>query len=107
MSGENTGIDHLKITHDVQCSQRALPTLDQGANTISFSAGPHEGTVSIQGSSTGHGEGKQVQPFDFRPEYDGVKPQYLRDERYGKPAMVTLPDRRTNRTRSFAPRSRK
>ena len=91
ISGANTGIDHLKITHDVQCSQRALPTLGQGANTISFSAGPHEGTVTIQGSSTGHGERKQVQPLDFRPEYDGVKPQYLRHQRYGKPAMVTFP----------------
>jgi hypothetical protein len=75
----------------VQCSQRALPTLDKGENTISFSAGPHEGTVTIQGSSTGNGEGKQVQPFDFRPEYDGVKPQYLRDERYGQPGIVTFP----------------
>jgi hypothetical protein len=91
MSGPNTGIDQLRIRHDVQCSQRALPTLDKGENTISFSAGPHEGTVTIQGSSTGNREGKQVQPFDFQPEYDGVKPQYLRDERYGQPGMVTFP----------------
>jgi len=91
MRGPDTGIDHLRIRHDVQCSQRALPTLDKGENTISFSAGPHEGTVTIQGSSTGNGEGRQVQPFDFRPEYDGVKPQYLRDERYGQPGMVTFP----------------
>ena len=91
MRGPDTGIDRLRIRHDVQCSQRALPTLDKGENTISFSAGPHEGTVTVQGSSTGNGEEKQVQPFDFRPVYDGVKPQYLRNERYGQAGMVTFP----------------
>jgi hypothetical protein len=90
--GANAGIDRLRIAHDVQCSQRALPTLGQGENTIAFSAGPHEGTVTVQGSSTGDGEGKQVEPFDFRPQYDGVAPQYLRNERYGsQTGSVTFP----------------
>jgi hypothetical protein len=89
--GGDSWIDRLKITHDIQCSQRALPALDTGDNTIAFSAGPHESTVTIQGSSTGNGAGRQIQPFDFRPQYDGVRPEYLRDERYGKPGSVTFP----------------
>lgn len=91
LRGAGTGLQGLRIRHDIQCSQRALPTLDKGQNTITFSAGPHEGTVTVQGCSTGHAEGKQVQPFDFHPQYDGVTPKYLRDERYGKPATVTFP----------------
>src|SRR6185295_15987894 len=41
-------ITSLKLTHDSQHSQRALPALGQGDNTISFSAGPNEGTVTIE-----------------------------------------------------------
>ena len=40
MSGAGTGLDALKISHDIQHSQRALPALDQGKNTITCSAGP-------------------------------------------------------------------
>jgi hypothetical protein len=36
--GGDSWIDRLKITHDIQCSQRALPALDTGDNTIAFSA---------------------------------------------------------------------
>ncbi len=89
--GADARIDRLKITHDIQCSQRALPTLDKGENNLTFSAGPDEGTVTIQGSTTGNGAGKQIQPFDFHPQYDGVEPKFLRDQRYGKPGSVTFP----------------
>ena len=67
LAGKGTGLDALKLTHDIQCSQRALPTLVRGENTITFSAGPHEGTVTIEGSTHGGKEGKQVTPMDFHP----------------------------------------
>jgi hypothetical protein len=49
--GRGTGLDALKIVHDVQHSQRPLPALDKGDNTITFSAGPPEGTVTVEGAT--------------------------------------------------------
>src|SRR5262249_34286259 len=40
LKGKGTGIDALKLTHDIQHSQRPLPALGAGDNAISFSAGP-------------------------------------------------------------------
>jgi len=89
--GKGTGLESLKLTHAFQCSQRALPALDKGANTITFSAGPQEGTVTIQGSSTEGGKGKQIELVDFHPVLNGVAPKYMRDEVYGgKTADVTF-----------------
>ncbi len=89
LSGKGTGLERLKIAGTVQCSQRALPTLAQGDNTISFSAGPAESTVTVQGSSTGRGKGKNVSLADFKPTLANVEPQYLRVN--GSPAGVTVP----------------
>lgn len=71
-------VEAMKITHDIQCSQRALPALVRGSNTISFSAGPHEGTVTIEGSTQGGKAGKQVTPLDFHPLLKNVEEQYFR-----------------------------
>ena len=46
LRGRGTGLERLRITHDIQHSQRALPALGQGRNRISFSAGPAEGTIT-------------------------------------------------------------
>lgn len=89
LQGKGTGLESLKIRHDVQCSQRALPTLGRGTNTITFSAGPHEGTVTIQGLASDTGKGKQVQLADFRPVLSGVAETFYRVE--GEPATVTFP----------------
>ena len=68
LEGKDTGLDRLNLTHTIQCSQRALPTLAKGDNTISFSAGPYEGTVTIEGSTQAGHQGKQITPMDFHPE---------------------------------------
>jgi hypothetical protein len=78
LKGKGTGLDALKITHDIQCSQRALPALGQGANTITFSAGPQEGTVTIEGSSEQGHKGKNALLADFHPQLNSVDPQFLR-----------------------------
>ncbi|MGA2031616.1 MAG: hypothetical protein ABSG68_05130 [Thermoguttaceae bacterium] len=89
LNGRGTGLESLKITNLIQCSQRALPTLAQGDNTISFSAGPQEGTVTIEGSSNGDAKGKNVSLADFHPVLNHVQPQFLHVD--GAPAEVTFP----------------
>ena len=42
--GPGHGPGEPEDPHSIQCSQRALPTLAKGENTITFSAGPQEGT---------------------------------------------------------------
>jgi hypothetical protein len=76
MNGKGTGLDALKFTHDIQHSQCPLPALDQGDNTITFSAGPQEGTISIEGNMDPDQaqKYKQLAYTDFHPTlvgYDG------------------------------------
>jgi hypothetical protein len=59
LSGKGTGLNALKISHDIQHSQRALPALGQGENKIAFSAGAQEGTISLEGAGPKF-KGKQV-----------------------------------------------
>ena len=89
LSGKGTGLERLKIAHAIQCSQRALPTLAKDENTITFSAGPQEGTVTIEGTSYNNTKGKNVSLADFRPTLKNVNPQMFRVE--GDPAEVTIP----------------
>lgn len=51
LTGAQTGLADLKISEQFQCSQRALPALGKGANKLSFSVGPQEGTVTVEGTS--------------------------------------------------------
>ena len=53
LSGAGTGLNTLVLSHDIQHSQRALPALDKGANTIHFSTGPAESTVTIEANGQG------------------------------------------------------
>ncbi|MGD0092695.1 MAG: hypothetical protein ABSE73_22520 [Planctomycetota bacterium] len=73
LKGKGTGLDALKITHDIQHSQRALPALAQGANTITFSAGPQEGTITLACSTNPQHAGKNVLCSDFHPQFNGVQ----------------------------------
>src|SRR6185436_19050698 len=68
------GLDALKIVHDVQHSQRPLPALTQGTNTITFSAGPSEGTITVEGATHAASKGKQLHYTDFHPEVSGFDP---------------------------------
>ena len=51
LQGKGTAVSSLRLTHDLQHSQRALPALGQGENKITFHAGSREGTVAIEGAS--------------------------------------------------------
>lgn len=87
--GQGTGLDRLNIAHTIQCSQRALPTLAAGTNRIAFSAGPHEGTVTIEGATMEDWPGKQVAPLDFHPVLDRVAPRHFALQ--GDGGSVTFP----------------
>jgi hypothetical protein len=78
MKGKGTGLDALKLSHDVQHSQRPLPALTQGRNTITFSAGPQEGTITIEGSTDPKNKPRQLICEDFHPQFNQVDPHLLR-----------------------------
>ncbi|HYG76964.1 MAG TPA: hypothetical protein VEK08_18305 [Planctomycetota bacterium] len=72
MKGAGTGLERLKLSHDVQHSQRVLPALTQGPNAITASAGPAEGTITIE-ASTIDNKGKNLTYKDFKPVLNNVK----------------------------------
>jgi hypothetical protein len=86
--GAGTGLDALKIVHDIQHSQRPLPALGQGVNTITFGAGPPEGTVTIEGATNPAGKGKQLVYTDFHPEVSGFEKNMLFIDSTGKGALT-------------------
>jgi hypothetical protein len=77
LEGSGTGLDAVRLVHDVQHSQRPLPALAKGANTITFSAGPQEGTITIEGSTEPKNRQKQLLYTDFRPERQNIKNNLL------------------------------
>ena len=76
LKGRGTGIDSLRITHDIQHSQRPLPALDKGENKITFSAGPQEGTISIEGAGLKL-KGRGVTYEDFHAVLENVSAENL------------------------------
>jgi hypothetical protein len=73
-TGAGTGLASLRMTNDIQHSQRALPTLDKGANAVSVRAGAQEGTIVIEGSTNpAAAKGKQLAYSDFHPVVNGLK----------------------------------
>ncbi len=89
MTGKGTGLESLKVTHDIQCSQRALPILDRGENTITFNAGLQEGTVTIEGQTQNDTKGKQVMLTDYHPVLENVDEKYFHVK--AEPAQITFP----------------
>jgi hypothetical protein len=65
-------LQSLRLEHDIQNSQRALPALAQGKNTLTFTAGAPESTVTVEGSTGDGGKGKQLLASDFHPERTGM-----------------------------------
>jgi hypothetical protein len=90
--GSGTGLKNLRIDHDIQHSQAPLPALGQGDNTISFSAGASEGTVTIEGASDVGRKSRQVVAADFHPKLEGVETGKFRIKKYdSKGGRVTFP----------------
>lgn len=65
--GGQSAISALKITNTIQHSQRPLPALATGQNTITFSAGPRESTITVEANNMLDHKGKQVLYTDFHP----------------------------------------
>jgi hypothetical protein len=73
-TGEGTGLSRLRIEHDIQHSQRALPALGKGENTITFSADPaDEATVTVEGLVRPEGMENQLGILEYHPALDGVE----------------------------------
>jgi len=77
LKGQGTGLERLRIVHDIQHSQRALPALARGPNTVTFSAGPPEGTITVQGSVNPNTEKRQLTYKDFHQQVNGVADEPL------------------------------
>lgn len=92
IKGRGTGLEALKLTHDIQHSQRPLPALERGENTINFAAGAPEGTITIEGAMDVNPKtkGKQLTYSDFHPIMDGFPPGVM-PRTNGKPASITFP----------------
>jgi hypothetical protein len=91
MSGRGTGLDALSIRHDIQHSQAPLPALLEGDNQITFSAGPQEGTVTLEGATSVDYRDKERNLFykDFHPVLAGdVRTDGMRVEGKGS---ITFP----------------
>jgi hypothetical protein len=69
----DAAIERLRIAEDIQHSQRALPALAQGDNTITLSTGPTEGTVAIEGATNPATPGRNNSVYDFHPTADGLQ----------------------------------
>jgi hypothetical protein len=91
LKGKGTGLDTLKITHDIQHSQRPLPALGEGENKIAFSAGPQESTITIAANTLldAH-KGKQIEYTDYHAQVQNAQPNGVKIEG-GKEGIVTVP----------------
>ena len=74
LKGAGTGLDALHVEHDVQHSQRPLPALAAGENTITFSAAAaNEGTITVEGHTGPTTKGNQLLASEFKPALVGVE----------------------------------
>jgi hypothetical protein len=91
IKGTGTGLEAIRIANPFQCSQAALPTITEGKNTIAFSAGPQEGTITFEGATSYEASrGKQVLITDFQPVLNNIKKDLLRVQGKGD-ATWTIP----------------
>jgi len=92
-TGAGTGLDALKIAHDIQHSQRALPALGKGENSIHASSSAQEGTLSYEGALDEFKD-KQVTWTDLGIKLEGLNADTLKQWKTWAPAGVaniTLP----------------
>ena len=89
LSGRGTVLQSLRITGDIQHSQRVLPALDKGDNHIRFAAGAQEGTITVEGLTDTPARPKNLLFSDFHPILDHVDPHNLQLK--GGNGEVTIP----------------
>ncbi len=89
LKGAGTGFDALRLTHDIQHSQRPLPALAQGVNTITYRSGPQEGTITTEGSTDLANKSKQLVFTDFHPIMENAEADAIRPK--GGAGSVTFP----------------
>jgi hypothetical protein len=77
LKGSGTGLNAAGIVHDIQHSQRVLPGFTEGKNSVTFSAGPQEGTITVEGNTAVDVKGKQLLATDFHPEMNNTKLPYF------------------------------
>ena len=77
LNGKGAGLRSLEVFHDIQHSQRPLPALDKGQNTITLTAGAQEGTITVEGSTSAEARGKQLLLTDFHPLIEGFNETYV------------------------------
>ena len=82
-------IESLAIVNDIQHSQRPLPALDRGDNTITFSAGPQTSTITYEANNKSANGGKQIAYTDYHPILEGLKADGLTVQ--GKEGKLTIP----------------
>ncbi|MCZ7648566.1 MAG: hypothetical protein M5U26_25450 [Planctomycetota bacterium] len=75
LNGAGSGLSKLKLAHDVQHSQRPLPILAEGENTIAFRSGPQEGTITVEGSTVKEEAAKHrvLHYSDFHPVVNNLR----------------------------------
>ncbi len=81
-------ISALKITGVIQHSQRPLPALAAGENTISFSAGARESTITVEANNALNHKDKQVVYTDFHPTIANLQENLTVS---GKEGSMTVP----------------
>jgi hypothetical protein len=84
MNGAGTGLNTLKLTHDIQHSQIALPVITSGDNKINFSAGPQEGTITYEGNVVETKTEKNLSYLAFHPVLNGITPERMQVGETGK-----------------------
>jgi hypothetical protein len=77
LNGKGTGLEAVKVSHDIQHSQRPLPALTAGDNSVHFNLGTQEGTITIQGAINPSVSGKNLLYSDFHPALENVDPKML------------------------------
>lgn len=90
MRGEGAGVEALRIHHDFQHSQRALPALVPGENTVRFTAGPAEGTITLEGSLDSEERSRQITWEEYHPRVEGFR----REKRWtltGRTGSIRVP----------------
>jgi hypothetical protein len=78
LTGKETGLERIKVSHDIQHSQRALPALTQGKNFVTVTVGPPESTITLQASTKLEWRGKQLVYTDFHPQLKGIEANLMR-----------------------------